>query len=44
MKEDKGIPQLKKIRSKLTPEALVPEVCKEFAIDKEVAKEGNEKK
>jgi len=40
-KEDKEIPQLKKLRPILTLEAVVSEVCKEFAIDKEaVIKKG----
>ena len=39
-KEGKEIPQLKELMSRLTLEAVVPEVCKEVAIDKE----GNEKK
>jgi len=40
-KEDKEIPQLKELMPRLTPEAVVSEVCKEFAIDKEaVIKKG----
>ena len=40
-KEDKEIPQLKKIIPSLTPEAVVSEVCKKFAIDKKaVIKKG----
>jgi len=39
-KENKEIPQLKKLRPILTLEAVVLEVCKNFAIDKE----GNGKK
>ena len=34
-KEEKEIPQLKELRPRLTPEAVVSEVCKKFAIDKE---------
>jgi len=33
-KEDKEIPQLKKLRPMLTLKAVVSEVCKEFAIVK----------
>jgi len=36
-KEDKEISQLKKLRHRLTLEAVVSEACKEFAIDKEAA-------
>ena len=44
-KEDKEIPQLKKLRPILTLEAVVPEVCKEFAIDKKaVIKKGMKRK
>ena len=40
-KEDKEIPQLKELMPRLTPEAVVSEVCKDFAIDKEsVIKDG----
>ena len=34
-KEDKEIPQLKKLKHRLTPEAVVSEVSKKFAIDKD---------
>lgn len=34
-KEDREIPQLKELKPKLTPEAIISEVCKEFEIEKE---------